>query len=130
MKIDEAIKIAAENGYYDEFSFVSDNFIVDHATENIVTFYNKYSKSKRNRYTHRILMNPLFWQALGNGLEWMTSGTFRVETVKPIYIPSPEILNEHKTVIYCDEWLYRWHQLINHLADGGTIDEYFENINK
>jgi hypothetical protein len=59
-------------------------------------------------YQYIFLMNPLFWQALGCNQGW---GVGDEE---------------------CDEnvWKDYWHRFIDHIADGGDIDEYFNQILK
>lgn len=53
------------------------------------------------------LSQPLFWQSLGKAMGWH----------KGI---SPE--NEH---LY---WRAHWHSFIDHLADGGTPESFFESL--
>jgi hypothetical protein len=51
--------------------------------------------------TYYILLDPEFWKCLGKSEGW----TY-------------------------DEWLYRWHELIDHLAKEKDIDSFFNGILK
>lgn len=58
----------------------------------------------------KIVIDPLFWQALGKAEGW-----------------------EHSCSKgdYCDrelEWKERWHEFIDHLAEGKDIDTFFDNL--
>ena len=56
------------------------------------------------------LMDPLFWKALGKSMGWD----------KAVYGYGPGMPKTY--------WESEWHQLINHLAAGGTIEDYFKNL--
>lgn len=49
----------------------------------------------------QFLLDPEFWKCLGEAKEMFTF-----------------------------TWLYSWHCLIDHIAEGGTVEEYFEKILK
>lgn len=55
-----------------------------------------------------LLLSVTFWQALGKSL-WLNDE-------KNSYDPNH------------NEWLVQWHMFIDHLADGGTIEEFFEGL--
>lgn len=61
----------------------------------------------------KALFDPSFWQALGKSM--------RLED-KPITIPSSG------NVYHVGGARSLWHSLIDHLADGGSIKSYFENL--
>lgn len=72
-----------------------------------------------------LLLDPLFWQALGKADGW-----------KDVYIGQPKYV---KGALYgqsvtgnevWQEWLYHWHRFIDHLAQGGDVDEFFNNLLK
>lgn len=52
--------------------------------------------------TNTVFLDPKFWQCLGKAMKWKKLGV--------------------------DSWLYQWHGLIDHLAEGGTIETYFEKL--
>jgi len=81
------------------------------------------------------LLNPGFWQSLGKALEWKrkfamssygTTGELGIE--HDGYEYDGVSGNDHSRDEIITEWQYRWHSLIDHLADGGTIESYFDSI--
>jgi hypothetical protein len=58
-----------------------------------------------------ICIDPLFWQALGKMENWKQDGPVRHGSYSK------------------GEWYYRWHRLIDHLAQGGNISTFFETLN-
>ena len=62
-----------------------------------------------------ILLDPLFWQALGKSLGWKTA----------IYDGYAGSIPEIK-----DSWVYYWHRFIDHLAEGRQPEEFFTNLLK
>ena len=54
-----------------------------------------------------ILLDKNFWIALGKAEGW-----------------------DKEQVSFLDDWYTKWAQLIDHLASGGSIDEYFNTIVK
>jgi len=73
--------------------------------EKYSTWYKEYSKDNEPTYCylpHEVaLLDPEFWKCLGKSEGW----TY-------------------------DEWLYRWHELIDHLAKEKDIDSFFNGILK
>lgn len=67
---------------------------------------------------HKTLLDPLFWQALGKAEGWE-----KYEAGRPFYVGADRSRNY-------PEWKREWHLLIDHLARGGSIDEYFIKILK
>ena len=57
-----------------------------------------------------VLLSPDFWRALGKTEGW------------------PDMLKGVVSLRGNDGWQQRWHSLIYHLADGGTIESYFETL--
>lgn len=64
-----------------------------------------------------ILLDPLFWQALGKSLGWR--GNYdsykRNRTTK--------ILGEYKPIHQ-----FHWHRFIDHLAEGKNVDDFFNKL--
>lgn len=58
--------------------------------------------------TSLVLLDPLFWQALGKSL-WLSDE-------ENSYDPNHQ------------EWLVQWHNMIDHLAEGNTIEEFFSKL--
>ena len=58
---------------------------------------------------HESLLDPFFWQSLGKAMGW-----------------EEDKWMAHEGLI--DGPTYYWHNLIDHLADGKSIEEYFEKL--
>lgn len=59
--------------------------------------------------SHGMLLDPLFWKCLGRTQGWN------------IYIcKQGEILP--------NSWLWYWHNFIDHIADGGTTEDFFRQL--
>lgn len=57
-----------------------------------------------------ILLDPLFWQSLGKSMVW----------------PNEKVVDRYGTQFV--NWKDYWHRLIDHLAEGGSIESYFEDL--
>ena len=58
-----------------------------------------------------ILLDPLFWQCLGEALNMIGSRSPRIEDLKLV-----------------EEYKIHWHRFIDHIADGGNVDDFFNNL--
>lgn len=56
--------------------------------------------------TADILLDPLFWQALGKAMGW-------------------EFRSDHK-----EPWKKEWHRFIDHLAEGKDVESFFKDLLK
>lgn len=88
-----------------------------------------------------IFLDPLFWQSLGKKMGWENycpegHGPVRQCTAH-FSIPVPEGKKEYFCGLCGDEgghvvpeegWRHEWHRFIDHLADGGTPETYFEKL--
>jgi len=64
------------------------------------------------KYIHTIaLLDPLFWQALGKAEGW-----------------EGEMYIEGKGVRNVKDWLHNWHLFIDHLANSGILDDFFNKL--
>ena len=61
----------------------------------------------------KAMIDPLFWQALGKAMGW--TGTTYIQMGTKINELSPD-------------WKYQWHCFIDHLAEGKSIESYFEEL--
>jgi hypothetical protein len=61
----------------------------------------------RIKNVESLLLDPSFWKALGKSMGWDREDTC-VEMEK--------------------FWLRKWIELMRHLAEGGTIESYFEKL--
>ncbi|MFZ2152263.1 MAG: hypothetical protein WAV09_04105 [Minisyncoccia bacterium] len=62
-----------------------------------------------------VLLDPLFWQALGKGLGWNRMMSAEIEY--------------HRIKDY-PEWQWNMHRFIDHLAEGKDIDSFFNDLLK
>lgn len=63
------------------------------------------------------LLDPDFWQYLGKAEGW------------PQKLPQP-YQTGNGNWIDITWWEYKWHEFIRHLADGGNVDDFFNNLLK
>ena len=59
-------------------------------------------------------LDPLFWQSLGKVMRWI--GYKRSGIVGEIEYHNMEV------------WKAEWHRFIDHIADGGSAESFFENL--
>ena len=132
MTIQQAIQKAIEGGWRPkEFPLEekSDDILVQVATEKEleenddliypIMFSNLEYPEEGYYYSTdmpHIIIDPLFWQALGKSMGWKYAGQYTQEW-------------SNMKVCSFDEWVYKWHLMVEHLADGGTIESYFEQLN-
>ena len=82
-----------------------------------------------------VVLDPLFWQALGKNLNWENEiieykiGKRKVETINGDFIRPAHTVRRRakggKT-----KWKRMWHSLIDHLAEGRTIESWFADLDK
>ena len=116
--MENVIKKAIEGGYRNKETHVGIRLSI---MQNYVSFYNSEDCSDmwsvEGLSLSTILLDPLFWQALGKQQEWgwdeviASNGGFSLE------VPSLE-------------WVFHWHSLIDHIAEGKSIDDFFNNLIK
>ncbi len=68
----------------------------------------------RGRFA-QVVLRPEFWKSFGKAMDW-EENIFCVTETSHMLIPKE------------DEWLTHWHELIDHLAEGGTIESFFETL--
>jgi len=66
-------------------------------------------------------LDPTFWQALGKSMGW------KYEVVRHGKCNMPGCDGTHVKPGTGD-WLYHWHRLIDHLAEGNDINLFFETL--
>lgn len=102
--MDQAIDIAIKNGYEDGKAYYSTlsqfKTIAPIMAEEVVRCV--------------AVADPVFWKCLGIGLLWDSA----TECGSCEYPGSEE------------EWKHYWHKFINHLANGGDINDYFIELLK
>lgn len=80
----------------------------------------KNIKQERIEY---VVSSPLFWQSLGKSMGWgeICECGWRSSQNFVHY----DAVGRHRT---SSEVRYRWHNLLDHLAEGGSIESYFETL--
>lgn len=64
-------------------------------------------------FVHQTLLDPNFWRALCIAMGW--------GAIKGLALPACEGIIKIRTPF----WHFCMHQMIDHLADGGTVESYF-----
>lgn len=102
--MEKAIKRAIEGGWRDDLVQAHADLHCDGNSECVSKDFYNCDVIDNNR--KNFLLDPLFWQALGRAEGWEDNGY-----EKP-------------------DWIYNWHQFIDHIAEGKDIDSYFNNLMK
>lgn len=115
--MEQAIKKAIEGGYN---AWNSPNVVVYEESD---THYSENWVSIGSFDVHRmeLLLDPLFWQALGKQQGWW-------ERVGKFGINLDMMVTTEDNSQY--GWLHYWHRFIDHIAEGGDIDEFFNKLIK
>ncbi len=95
--MEKAIKKAIDGGYGKKATEFTPIFT---DAEDIKQWYDGYKTAIKH-----LVLDPLFWQALGKTEEWKIN------------------CNEHKYA-----WEHYWHNFIDHIAQGKDIDSFFNNL--
>ena len=125
--MEKAIKKAIEGGYMQDRGW----------TESM--FFASFLKEPSAHY-----LDHIFWQCLGKAEGWGTEMVLIDEKGHPkewcYYYHCPvcgeivtgelqECLNECQTEnAPIESWLYEWHNFIDHIASGKSIDSFFEEL--
>ena len=120
--MEQAIKIAIENGwginrYGNKFVklLTTNEFHTSfEINQTMADFDDKTGEQievpvRDSLHTDKILLDPLFWKALGKGLGW-------------------EKLDIVTNSAEYREWNGQWHRFIDHLVEGKDIDSFFAGL--
>ena len=66
-------------------------------------------------YEFKVLLDPQFFQALGKAMGWKGTTYFQMGSKCRNEMP---------------DWIAYWHRFIDKIADGGTPDDFFEDLLK
>jgi len=69
---------------------------------------------------HRFLLDPEFWKCLGKAMGWKDVDTHSQN--------DPD--GWGRFVTHFKPWLVKWHSFIDHLANGGSIEDFFKSLEK
>ena len=104
MTIEQAIEKAIEGGY--KHPNVSNGIDISPSNLNLT------------------LLNPLFWQALGKSMGWKYMAYRQGRWNR--YELDQQMMSD--TAFSQEEWLYYWHYFIDYLAEGKSIESFFETL--
>lgn len=128
----EAIKKSIEGGYKSQVKGTLEIF------KDQIQFvsYDKGDKSGfpvMTIYKDEMLLDPQWWICLGKALGWGEKTVVRrAITIGNFAIPEKKMIFDEidYQMDYIRGWQYQMHLFIDHIADGGTPDEYFKTIIK
>ncbi len=111
--MEQAIKIAIENGWKPFTGYLRKKFELE---SDCAIFYDKVNV--RRFYFSDMVLDPLFWQALGKGLGWE-------ETNNCWGCGYDEGATERTP-----GWKIKMHRFIDHLVEGKGIESFFTELIK
>ena len=111
----EAIEKAIERGW--KISVIEPEYYTVNGFA-IITGVKKGEETVQKNFwpMHRVLLDPLFWQALGEAMMWNGDGPLGTTF---------EIGNNRGPA-----WRNAWHRFIDHLAEGKDVDSFFNELLK
>ena len=82
----------------------------------------------------RMLIDPSFWQALGKSLGWKRvckrcGDESMAKSLGACDLCEGQGRDRALLFRFQDAWLFHWHELIDHLAEGKSIKDFFKDIN-
>ncbi len=120
MNLDEAIKIAIQNGWttfkghkIDYVRFIDTGY--KRLAEVIEEQEGRLSSSTTFSYDE-FFLDPLFWQSLGKGLGWEET----VEVEIPDFPLMPPLKATH--------WKVQWHHFVDAIAEGRSPEAFFREL--
>ena len=109
MTIKQAIESAVKGGYDPSWNITK--------TEQFPELYN------------RAFLDPDFWHALGKSEGWgnvMFPLEYHIDGRTEFLYWTGQ--NGHRYTPHIEGWQYHWHNLIDHLVAGGTIEDFFTRL--
>jgi hypothetical protein len=126
MEIKEAIQKAIEGGWgglKDKKDIEIREIEVDNDKRVFINFLDNTGNYSDHfpYYLAEILLDPQFWKCLGKALGWDEYTAVEHGNWDDMRTMTKEIVLT---------WRIKWHKLIDFLAEGNTIAEYFKGIKK
>lgn len=115
MELHEVIQKAIESGYIPKYDFdieIPNQVII--TDDGSICLTGEGGKILGVYDIEKIILDSLFWQALGEEMEWDKEIT--------AYITFDKGKENNES------WRLHWHQLIDHLAEDKSIEDYFKNL--
>ena len=129
--MDKAIKKALEGGWrlgwryeHSDYSFVYVRYVDTPYKQPIVS----WPKEK-------ILFDPHFWECLGKACDWKNEKVSfevskkEVRTYKGSFIRPAHTVVRPRWKKNSKPWLKHWHECVEHVANGGSIETFFQTLN-
>lgn len=113
--MEKAIQKAIEGGWGKE----TDSHPEFMLSEAVIQWYSGINSTMRH-----VVLDPLFWQALGKAEGW------REDEVLSRFPESNNSSSMQPKVIKPGKWLSMQHALIDHIAEGKDVDSFFNNLLK
>lgn len=123
MKIEHAIQKAVEGGWKDDLRYKTQYPEVKKGSGDVLIWY---VDSVNHEWTfdrlsfQQICLDPSFWQCLGKAMGW------KEDTYGVVSETHPGLLVSRTYRL--ETWRDHWHRLIDTLAEGKTIESYFEEL--
>ena len=123
MKVEETIRKATHHGYKHDALRVNSNGTIMDASGHVMCW-------------QEILLDPSFWQSLGDALGWghifcRSCGKLgeHVDNWESAHWPWKKCCDGQRMDYHPSPILY-WHRFIDHLADGKTTEEFFTDFSE
>ncbi len=119
--MEKAIKKAIEGGYTQQWELTH----IGLEKGNEIAHFKEYDGDgyfKHRKNVYAILLDPLFWQALGKQQGWDKMD----EQMQRQYTKS----GGGKIGVIMMRYVYHWHKFIDHLAEGKDIESFFAELLK
>lgn len=103
--MEEVIKLAIEKGGYTHIQINDDDYPIN----------------PKSLLASALLLDPLFWQALGKALGWGNRIEASAFMRGKEWVKGPDLSE-------IPMWLYYWHRFIDWIADGKDPDLFFKEL--
>lgn len=123
--LERATRDAVEKGGYQGFEW--HDYFTTSSDQSHIWGHDEKTGEGHGRPISDILLDPAFWQALGKARGW---GSFYDDEGMPRVYSTQGWYPITKTGSGHDEqmWEAHWHRFIDHLASGGTVEDFFKNL--
>lgn len=130
LSIQEGIEKAIEGGYEPFLTVCAEDVSLSIVVGELVGEAKMGMPYRRNLSS--IFLDPLFWQSLGKAMGWevVAENGYNEEKLIRSYRGYSKGYGEKmwKSALKKEAWNYQWHRFIDKLADGGTAEQFFEEL--
>lgn len=130
--MENAIQKAIEGGYGDFLSLKNINqfYVVFNRKETTTIEKNDVEEIvpiTQSFAIEHILLDPLFWEALGKSLGW-SNIKYTIPKFQRSAIPEDNRIGYKHETRDISEWQFHWHRFIDHLAEGKDAESFFNEL--